>query len=157
MIMEELIFVGEIKKLALKASLDKDFYRMVVTPPAFFEGIFRDFPLSRLSKKKNYTNKIKIADDFAQFLKRLVEDWRGDLRIDSYHAVSIIIDSIEYNTFWWLADENNSRDPYKVTIALFESINYYCWYYSYYISIDDDNLRGILQYPIAIDWSKYNN
>ena len=147
MIMEEFDFVGEIKKLALKAHLDKDFCRIVVTPPTFFEEIFRDFPLSRLAKKRNYTNKIKIADDFAQFLERLVEDWRGDLRIDSNHAVQIIIDSIESNTFWWLADRNNSRDPYKVTIAIFESINYLCWHDHYCIVIDENTLQRVLGYP----------
>lgn len=130
---------------------------MVVTSPTFFEEIFRNFPLSNLTKARTCVNDIKVVGDFARFLERLVADWRGYLRIDSYDAVSIIIDSIESNTFWWLADRNNSRDPYKVTIAIFESINYLCWQDHYCIVIDEGTLQSILKYPIAIDWSKYND
>lgn len=91
------------------------------------------------------------------FLEKLLEIWDASLKISIDCAISAILDSIESNTFWWLADENNSRDPYKVTIALFESINYFCWHDHYWISIDENKLQGILKYPIAIDWSKYDN
>lgn len=45
----------------------------------------------------------------------------------------------------------------KVTIAIFESINYFCSHDHYWIVVDECTLQSILKYPISIDWSKYKS
>lgn len=60
--------------------------------------------------------------------------------------------------FWYL-DKSPIRAMriYRITVAVFESINYWCWHDSpLQITFSESELANCLQYPIHIDWEKYD-
>lgn len=79
-------------------------------------------------------------------------------------------ETIELNEtdFWFLQSEQNktlgldvskSKRLYYITIAIFKTINYWCWHEAPVpITFDSESLKGVLRYgSINISWNSYEN
>ena len=119
-----------------------------------------------------------IHDEWNDMLSSILHNWEADVKMSPYEAVDYMMtvcgygylgeETIELNKsdFWFLQseqcktlglDESKSKRLYYITIAIFETINYWCWHDApVQITFDSEGLQGVLRYGrINIDWNSY--
>ena len=115
-------------------------------------------------------------------LERLLQHWEADVQMDLWEATNLMLRSAGYfyesdwhdihpsmnYELWYKYEEDslslltgliwNRKDVvYKMTIAVFETINYWCWHESLLnITFNREELKRTLRYgSICIDWNSY--
>lgn len=119
-----------------------------------------------------------IHDEWNDMLSSILQNWDADVKMSPYEAVDYMMavcgygylgeETIVYDepNFWFLQSEQwkalgleESKDKrlYYITIAIFETINYWCWHDApVQITFDPEGLQGVLRYgSISIDWNSY--
>lgn len=120
-----------------------------------------------------------IHDEWNDMLSSILHNWKADIKMSSYEAVDYMMTvcsrycylgeetmTQEDPNFWFFQseqckplglDESESKRLYYITIALFETINYWCWHEAPLpITFDSKGLEGVLRYGrIYIDWYSY--
>lgn len=104
--------------------------------------------------------------------------WKAEIKMNLYEAVDHIADVCGYTTvgrdhffsdnygFWFIlsdqyknlgVDDSRAKGHYYMTIAIFETINYWCWHDApNAIIFDFQGLQQALKYGnIQIDWDSY--
>ena len=113
-------------------------------------------------------------------LERLLRHWKADVQMDLWEATDVMLSSAGYfyesdwhdihpstnYDLWYKCEEdslslglmwNRNIVAYKMTIIVFETINYWCWHESpRNITFSRENLKRILRNGnIYIDWNSY--
>lgn len=126
-------------------------------------------------------NGADIFQCWRSLLSRILNNWEADVEIDLDEAVAICMSVSkvhEVSKKWadvnfWYQDHTPTRSRwifwhrkkfdyremkiYRITVALFVSINYWCWHDSpVSIRFDEKGLINCLQYPIHIEWEEYD-
>lgn len=119
-----------------------------------------------------------IHDEWNDMLSSILHNWDADVKMSPYEAVDYMMTVCGYgylgeeiighdeHDFWFLQseqykalvlEESRSKRLYYITIAIFETINYWCWHDAPVpITFDSDGLQGVLRYgSISIDWNSY--
>lgn len=118
-----------------------------------------------------------IFESWKYTLTKLLIHWEAEVEMDLDEAASIMLNTafpsyhdklFGNNDFWFKAEEYVSNLPlpsyiknkaciYMMTIAIFETIAYWCWHDApLQIVFNELNLKGILKNGnINIDWSQY--
>ena len=119
-----------------------------------------------------------IYDEWNDMLSSILHNWDADVKMSPYEAVDYMMSvcgygylgeetiELDQSDFWFLQseqcktldlDESKSKRLYYTTIAIFETINYWCWHDApVQITFDLDGLKGVLVYGIIIiDWNSY--
>ena len=119
-----------------------------------------------------------IQDEWINMLLLILNEWDAAVKMDLGEAVDYMMSVCGYDDFgerplfsdksgfWFLQseqymnfglDESKSKRLYCVTIAIFETINYWCWHDApVQITFDSEGLQGVLRYgSINIDWNSY--
>lgn len=112
-----------------------------------------------------------IDEPWLRLLEYILRSWNVMVQCDLSEAVEIMRHSVEVELpeFWYCAELQ--REPnrngtissfsnieiYRITIALFETINYWCSYDANAgVVLSQETLRDVLKNgKIAIDWEKY--
>jgi len=113
------------------------------------------------------------------FLASMLQHWNANIQIDLNDATEILLSSAQTEEyyllhfeknedleFWYILPEEFDSLPkgvqplvkiYMMTIAIFETINYWCWHDAPIpITFNKSNLMDTLKYGrINIDWSSY--
>jgi len=115
----------------------------------------------------------EISSLWYGLLRSMLYDWKADVKMDLNDAVSICFSSTRIervfepslyyhesgcNDQFWYHDKSPimAMSIYRTTVALFESINYWCWHDSHYLTFNEWGLRKCLKYPIHIEWRQYD-
>ena len=119
-----------------------------------------------------------IHDEWNDMLSSILHNWDVDVKVSPYKAVDYMMTVCGYGylgeeiighdepIFWFLQseqckaltlDESKSKRLYYMTIAIFETINYWCWHDApVQITFDSEGLKEVLRYgSINIDWNSY--
>ena len=119
-----------------------------------------------------------IHDEWNDILSSILQNWDADVKMSPYEAVDYMMTICGYgylgeetieldeSDFWFLQpeqclalglEESKSKRLYYITIAIFETINYWCWHDApVQITFDSEGLKGGLRYGrINIDWNSY--
>lgn len=119
-----------------------------------------------------------IHDEWNNMLSSILNNWDADVKMSLFDAVDYMMSVCGYDyfgkellfsdksNFWFLQseqyrtlglDELKNKRLYCVTIAIFESINYWCWHDSpVQVTFSFEELKNVLKHGnIVIDWSSY--
>ena len=119
-----------------------------------------------------------IHDEWNDMLSFILYNWDVDVKMSPYEAVDYMMTICGYGSlgeeiighdehdFWFLQseqykaldlDESKNKRLYYMTIAIFETINYWCWHDApVQITFDSEGLKEVLRYGnIHIDWNSY--
>ena len=119
-----------------------------------------------------------IHDEWNEMLSSILHNWDADVKINLYEAVDYMMTACGYgylgeeiighdeSEFWFLQsaqgkalnlEESKNKRLYYLTIAIFETINYWCWHDApLQITFDSEGLKGVLRYgSVNIDWNSY--
>ena len=119
-----------------------------------------------------------IHDEWNDMLSSILHNWDADVKMNTYEAVDYMMTVCGYGylgeeilghdepDFWFLQseqyrtldlEESKSKRLFYITIAIFETINYWCWHDApVQITFDSEGLQGVLRYgSINIDWNSY--
>lgn len=69
---EPVNFEFELKRLALNARLDMEFYRLIVYSPSVYDTMINLFPWNKFLPRSR--EPIGIADDFARFFRKTIRN-----------------------------------------------------------------------------------
>lgn len=127
---------------------------------SFIEGLYLSLPFSALSREM-LRYKIKIVakrhwwGDYRGPLCVLIDEmlshWQADRELRAEEAIDIFENSVISGDFWWVKKHRESQSLYMCTVALLESVNYWCWHEAPLpICFDEKGFRECIQYPIAI-------
>lgn len=100
--------------------------------------------------------------EWSILLNYVLANWKASRKMDMSNAVEIMLESIGRNEsrepwFWYCRREPNAS-LFKITIAIFETINYWCWWEAP-VSIDFNRtnlIKNLANAEIDIDWSFYS-
>ena len=121
---------------------------------------------------------VPIQDAWSYMLSSILNNWKVYIRMSLDEAVYYMMNVCGYSIFgeeiiasensefWFLysekyktlhTDESKGIRLYYLTIAIFESINYWCWHDApVQITFDFEGLKDVLRYgDIQIDWDSY--
>lgn len=117
---------------------------------------------------------------WGDLLSRMLNHWKAEVQMDLNDAISICLyatgikeedsfvpchfNSIDsphciQNMKFWYCDKSPIRAMkiYRITVALFESINYWCWHDAPLpITFCLSELVNCLNSPICLEWEKYD-
>lgn len=119
-----------------------------------------------------------IHEEWNDMLSSILHNWDADVKMSPYEAVDYMMTICGYSylgeetielgesDFWFLQseqcktlglEESKSKRLYHMTIAIFETINYWCWHDApVQIAFDSEGLKEVLRYGnIHIDWNSY--
>lgn len=118
-----------------------------------------------------------IHDEWNDMLSSILHNWDADVKMSLYEVVDYMMAVCGYgylgeeiighdeHDFWFLQseqckalvlDESKNKRLYYITIAIFETINYWCWHDAPVPIFDSEGLKGVLRYgSINIDWNSY--
>ena len=119
-----------------------------------------------------------IHDEWNVILSSILGNWDADVKMSLYEAVDYMMTVCGYGylgeeilghdepDFWFLQseqyrtldlEESKSKRLYYITIAIFETINYWCWHDApVQITFDSEGLQSVLRYgSINIDGNSY--
>lgn len=119
-----------------------------------------------------------IHDEWNGMLSSILQNWDSDVKMNPHEAVGYMMTICGYSylgeetieldesDFWFLQseqcktlglEESKSKRLYHMTIAIFETINYWCWHDApIQIAFDSEGLKEVLRYGnIHIDWNSY--
>lgn len=119
-----------------------------------------------------------IHDEWNDMLSSILQNWDADVKMSPYEAVDYMMSvcgydylgeqplALDESDFWFEQseqyknldlEESENKRLYYVTIAIFETINYWCWHDApVHITFDSDGLKEVLKYGnIGIDWNSY--
>ncbi len=119
-----------------------------------------------------------IHDEWNDMLSSILHNWEAYIKMSLYEAVDYMmtvcgygylgeeIIGLDQSDFWFIQseqykalvlEESKSKRLYYMTIAIFETINYWCWHDApVQITFDSEGLQGVLRYrSISIDWNSY--
>ena len=119
-----------------------------------------------------------VQYEWNEMLSSILHNWDADIKMSPYESVDYMMAECGYNHcgedtigldtshFWFLQSEqyknlnlegSKGKRLYYVTIALFETINYWCWHYALVsITFDYKGLKEVLAFGnISIDWDSY--
>ena len=119
-----------------------------------------------------------VQDEWQGLLVSLLYHWKAEIKLSMYEAVDYMADVCGYATigrdnffsndygFWFIlssqykelgVDESKAKGLYYMTIAIFETINYWCWHDAPVpITFDFQGLQQVLKFGnIQIDWDSY--
>ncbi len=143
-----------------------------------FTGIF-DFRAELQKTALRCANRLcLIQEEWNVMLSSILSNWDADVKMSLIEAVDYMMSISGYDylgeeplfsdksDFWFQQselykdlglDKSKNKRLYYVTIAIFETINYWCWYDApVHITFDSDGLKEVLKYGnIAIDWNSY--
>lgn len=120
-----------------------------------------------------------IHNEWNDMLSFILYNWDADVKKNLYEAVDYMMTICGYGSlgeeiighdehdFWFLQseqykaldlDESKNKRLYYMTIAIFETINYWCWHNApLQITFNFEGLKGALRHgSICIDWNSYN-
>ena len=121
---------------------------------------------------------VPIHNEWSDMLLSILHNWDADIKMSLNEAVDYMMDVCGYecfgeeiighdeHDFWFLQseqykaldlDDSKGKRLYYMTIAIFETINYWCWHDApVQISFDSEGLKEVLRYgSINIDWNSY--
>lgn len=109
-----------------------------------------------------------IHDKWNCMLSSILHNWDADVKMSPYEAANHMMTVCGYgywgeetivqdkSEFWFLKSEqckaldledSKSKRIYCMTIAIFETINYWCWHNApVQITFDSEGLQGVLRY-----------
>lgn len=119
-----------------------------------------------------------IHNEWNDMLSSILHNWDADVKMSPYEAVDYMMAVCGYGSlgeeivghdehdFWFLQseqykaldlDESKNKRLYYMTIAIFETINYWCWHDApVQITFHSEGLKEVLRYGnIHIDWNSY--
>ena len=119
-----------------------------------------------------------IHDGWNDMLSSILHNWDADVKMSPYEAVDYMMTvcgfsylgeetiELDESDFWFLQseqckalglEESKSKRLYYITIAIFETINYWCWHDApVQITFDSEGLIEVLRLGnIHIDWNSY--
>lgn len=119
-----------------------------------------------------------IHDEWNDMLSSILQNWDVDVKLCLYEAVDYMMTICGYgylgeknvvldeSDFWLLQseqcktlglEESKNKRLYYITIAIFETINYWCWHDApVQITFNSEGLKEVLRYGnIHIDWNSY--
>ena len=119
-----------------------------------------------------------IHDEWNVILSSILGNWDADVKMSLYEAVDYMMavcgygylgeETIELDEsdFWFLQseqckalvlDESKSKRLYYMSIAIFETINYWYWHDApVQITFNFEGLKGVLRHgSICINWNSY--
>ena len=127
-------------------------------------------PFSKLASNEMFMSKTKaVAEMYSNgehhwlliFLDDMLSFYGAERMLSLQGALSIFEDAIKRKELWWLRGTTNNylspqKSTYMCAVALLESVNYWCSYYSYAsIRFDEEGLRETLSYPLSINVGFY--
>ena len=119
-----------------------------------------------------------IHDEWNDMLSSILQNWDADVKLCPYEAVDYMMTICGYgylgeknvvlyeSDFWLLQseqcktlglEESKNKRLYYITIAIFETINYWCWHDApVQITFNSEGLKEVMRYGnIHIDWNSY--
>ncbi len=85
------------------------------------------------------------------FIYEMLSHWHADRELSAKGAIRIFEDSVKSGDFWWVKKHQEPQSLYMCTVALLESVNYWCWHEAPLpICFDEEGFRECIQYPIEI-------
>lgn len=119
-----------------------------------------------------------VQDEWNEMLSSILHNWDADIKMSQFEAVDYMMNvcgygyfgedtiGIDTSDFWFLQSEqyknlklegSKGKRLYYVTIALFETINYWCWHGAQVSNtFDSKRLMKVLAFGnIGIDWYSY--
>ena len=119
----------------------------------------------------------ELSTIWYDYLSFILANWHANIQIELHEAINICLSAteidvfphlslIERHEFWFKLPEELYNLPkgiqqmgmiYMNTIAVFETINYWCWHDApLSVSFNKDNLLSVLESgDIDIDWTNY--
>lgn len=119
-----------------------------------------------------------VQDEWNDMLSTILHNWDAEIKMSQFEAVDYMMNvcgygyfgkdtiGIDTSDFWFLQSEqyknlklegSKCKRLYYVTIAVFETVNYWCWHDSPVpITFDSKGLKEVLAFGnIRIDWDSY--